>query len=69
MVFHGSFKGVSRKIQGNFQLVLRVSKRRSKGISGKFLKCFKGLPRKFQGCSKKDFRVLQGSFKGVLRKF
>ena len=46
-------------------MVLRVSKRRSKEISGKFQKCFKGLPRKFQGCSKKDFRVLQGSFKGV----
>ena len=64
-----NFQGVSRKIEGNFQLVSRVSKRRSKGILEKFQKCFKGLPRKFQGCPKKDFRVLQESFKGVPRMF
>ena len=48
-VFHGSFKGVSRKIQGCFMEVSRV-----------FQGSFKGVSRKFQGCFTEVSRVFQG---------
>ena len=67
------FKKVSRVFQEvlrGFQGVFRKTKSLilngcSKGISGKFQRCFKGVSRKFQGWSNKVLVCVKGSFKGV----
>ena len=47
-VFHGSFKGVSRKIQGCFKEVSRVFQGRVKGVSRKCQGCFKKVSMVFK---------------------
>ena len=75
----GSFKGVSRKFQGRFKEVSRLS-RKFQGCfkDAVFQGSFKGVSRKFQGCFIEVSKVFQGRFKlskfheffdTVLRKF
>ena len=64
-----SFKGVSRKIKGDFESDYSGFQGYLKELQREFQGSFKDVSRKFQGCSRIFFRMFQGRLKGVSIEF
>ena len=64
-VFHESFKGVTREIEGYFMGDISGFQGSLKELQREGSKVFQGCSRKFQWCSKKVSMVIQGRLKDV----